>query len=79
MANSVLYPEHEKLDTEALSVVDQVAEWLESQGYSIEKFDENVNRNVPINWNNARLEFFGADPKIIEEERIEMLGTAWQK
>jgi hypothetical protein len=70
------YIEHEKLDTERLRAIDELIEWLDVKGYSIVNISDvgHYTGTLPVGkWEDLRLEFFGADPKMIELERVEML------
>jgi hypothetical protein len=70
------YPEHEKLNTIEINRIDELIEWLHSKGYSIVKLENLEFYRGSIehaDWDRLRLEYFGADPDKIEEERKEMI------
>lgn len=71
-----MYPEHEKINTEALQTIDNLAEWLQEQGYSICKLNKLAYYEGEIqhaNWRDLRAKFFGTSENALEEERQQML------
>lgn len=61
------YPEHNKLNTKELAVLDSFYCWLCSKGFEI------TDSGKQTKWKDLRVEFFGADPKVLESEQKLML------
>lgn len=69
-----MYTEHEKLDIEKLKVIDDFFDWITSEGYLIVNTESSLEgRFMFPSWSNLRVQYFGADPANLEEERMQML------
>jgi len=70
------YPNHEKLNTEQLCLLDQLHEFLEERGLiiadinSIGYYEGHIKQP---RWNDLRVEFFGVNQKELEIEREQMI------